>query len=642
MSTDRLYITTPIYYLNDKPHIGHAYTTIAGDVLSRAHRMFGGEAYYVTGTDEHGDKIAEVAAAQGVAPQAFTDAQSTLFRTAWDRLNIRHDDFIRTTEDRHKRTVAKFLQRLYAAKAPDGHPVIYPGTYSGLYCVGCEKFLTEKELVDGKCPDHLTEPTTVNEKNYFFRLKSFAPRVGAMIEKGEIIVNPPERKAEVLGLIKHGLEDFSLSREKVKWGIPLPFDSSQNTYVWVEALQNYITAAGYGDNREQFDAWWSHGSVLHLLGKDILKFHAVFWPAMLLAAGEAPPRELFVHGYFTVNGKKMSKSVGNTIDPNHLVATYGTDATRYLLLVQFPFGVDGDVKEESFPERYNSDLANDLGNLTSRVAKLCARAGGVVPEPGELEAADRAVLVAGKKAVDQTRADLAARNLLGMIQTPMTLVREANKYFDSQAPWKLAKEGQDARLHTVLYVSLEAIRVAAALLSPVMPAKTREIRKSIGVPDDKLVATHSELEHLRTLTPGSPVGVAESIFPRLDTKEGPVEVKTTDSEPKPEDGLIDIKHFGKVELAVAEVKEAVKVEGADRLLHLKILVGDEERPLVAGIAEHYKPEDLIGKRIVIVKNLKPANIRGLESRGMLLAAKTGDRLTIITTDGEIPSGASVG
>jgi len=604
--------------------------------------MFGGEAYYVTGTDEHGDKIAEVAAAQGVAPQAFTDAQSTLFRTAWDRLDIKHDDFIRTTEDRHKRTVARFLQRLYAAKAPDGRPVIYPGTYSGLYCVGCEKFLTDKELENGKCPDHLTEPITVHEKNYFFRLKSFAPRVGAMIEKGEIKVNPPERKAEVLGLIKHGLEDFSLSREKVKWGIPLPFDSSQNTYVWVEALQNYITAAGYGDNREQFDTWWSRGRVLHLLGKDILKFHAVFWPAMLLAAGEQPPHELFVHGFFTVNGEKMSKTLGNAVDPDHLITSYGTDATRYLLLVQFPFGVDGDVKEGSFPERYNSDLANDLGNLTSRVVKLCARSGGVVPEPGELEAADRALLVAGKKAVDQTRAGLEARNLLGMIQAPMTLVREANKYFDAQAPWKLAKEGQDGRLQTVLYVSLEAIRVAAALLSPVMPTKTQEIRKAIGVPEDKLLATHNELGHLRTLTPGSPVGVAESIFPRLDKKETPVEIKTTGSEPKSEDGLIDIKHFGKVELAVAEVIEAAKVEGADRLLHLKILVGDEERPLVAGIAEHYQPDDLIGKRIVIVKNLKPAKIRGLESRGMLLAAKSGDKLTIITTDGEIPSGASVG
>jgi len=648
MNADKpLYITTPIYYLNDRPHIGHAYTTIVGDVLARAHRLFGGTAYYLTGTDEHGTKIAEAAAERGVAPQAFCDAQSALFRAAWQDLDIQFDDFIRTTEERHQRSVHKFLQRLHTAKAPDGKPVIYPGTYSGLYCVGCERFYTEKELTeDGLCPDHKTKPETVTEKNYFFRLRAFAPRVGALIERDEIVIRPPERKAEVLGLIKHGLEDFSLSREKVKWGIPLPFDSSQNTYVWVEALQNYITAIGYGDDRKKFDKYWTKGYVLHLMAKDILKFHAVFWPAMLLAAGERPPDEMFIHGYFTISGQKMSKSLGNVIAPGDLVREYGADATRYLLLVQFPFGADGDIQADRFPERYNSDLANDLGNLTSRVVKFCERIGGAVPEAGELSSEDRALLVAGRKAVESTKAELANRMPHAMIAAPIELVRATNRYFDTMAPWQLQKEGKTERLNTVLNVSLEAIRVAAALLQPVMPNKMKEIRKAVGVPQPSLVAEAKEFEHLRALKAGAPVGVAEAIFPRIDKDARPnlKSEKAGESAPEAaaEDGLIDISEFGKVQLAVAEVLEAAKVDGADRLLQLKIQVGDEQRPLVAGIADYYKPEELVGRRIIVVKNLKPAKIRGIESRGMLLAAKKGKKLVLVTTDGEIPSGASVG
>ncbi|PIY96965.1 MAG: methionine--tRNA ligase [Candidatus Kerfeldbacteria bacterium CG_4_10_14_0_8_um_filter_42_10] len=371
MSTkSKYYITTPIYYVNDKPHIGHAYTTIAADVLARWHRLKGDEVFFLTGTDEHGAKVEESAKKAGKSPLELCDENSEKFKKTFESLNLSFDYFIRTTDQRHKEAVAKFMQKLWE------NGDIYEGTYEGLYCTGCENFLTEKELVNGKCPIHLTVPEKITEKNYFFKLKKYLPQVKELIEKDEIKIRPEDKKKETLGLFQQGLEDFSVSRERVKWGIPLPFDQSQVTYVWVEALQNYVSAIGYGDNEKEFKKWWIEADVLHLMAKDILKFHCIYWPALLLAAGEKPPKELFLHGFFTINGQKMSKSLGNVIDPNEMVKKYGADATRYLLLSQFPFGQDGDIKAEKFDEQYNAYLANGIGNLVSRVANLIEQGGG--------------------------------------------------------------------------------------------------------------------------------------------------------------------------------------------------------------------------------------------------------------------------
>ncbi|MFC1662705.1 class I tRNA ligase family protein, partial [Patescibacteria group bacterium] len=348
----KFYITTPIYYVNDKPHIGHAYTTIAADVMARYWRKKLGEdnVFYLTGTDEHGAKVAESAEKAGKSPKEFTDEVTELFKEAWAKLDISHNYFVRTTDERHHKSVDKFMEQLKKSGS------IYEGEYEGLYCRGCEKFLTEKELVDGKCEIHDTEPEQLKEKNYFFKLTDYADKVQELIESDKMVVEPAWAKSEVLGLFKQGLEDFSITRESVKWGVPLVFDKEQMVYVWVEALQNYISAIGYGDDDKEFKKWWP--ASIHLMAKDILKFHAIYWPAMLLAVGTKPPEKQFIHGFFSIDGKKMSKSIGNVIDPNYLVEKFGSDATRYLLLSQFPFGQDGDIKAEKFAEQYNADLAN--------------------------------------------------------------------------------------------------------------------------------------------------------------------------------------------------------------------------------------------------------------------------------------------
>lgn len=638
------YITTPIYYVNDVPHIGHAYTTIAADFLSRFYKLSGRDTYFLTGTDEHGTKVAEAARKRGLSPQAFCDEVVLKFKTAWENLDISNDYFVRTTDKRHEQGVLKILDVLRTAKTDDGQDVVYTGYYEGLYCTGCEKFMTEKDLVEGLCPDHKVPPQKLKEKNYFFRLTAFQEKIRQKIESGDLIILPEERRREVLGLINQDLPDFSLSRERVEWGISLPFDKTQVAYVWVDALSNYITAIGYGDDQEQFTRWWHDGEVVHLMAKDILKFHCLYWPAMLMAAGLPLPATMFIHGFFTVDGDKMSKSLGNQINPNDMVAEFGADGTRYLLLTQYPFGVDGDIQASRFVQQYNSDLANDLGNLVSRVAKMIeVNFDGKLPEPHkDIEGLDELVQQA-EGLPGRVYEDIKHYRLSQAIADTLALVKSANKFFNDTAPWKLAKSGDQDKLGGILYACCEVIRIASILFCPIMPTKMREIRKVLGLNDSTLT-----LDNARTffeLQPGTNVTLGEAVFPRIERKKSDAkekaEAKAGETSSTGDDGLLDISDFGKVQLRVAEVLRAERVEGADKLLKLQIDVGTDKRQIVAGIAEYYTPEQIIGKKVVVVANLKPATIRGVQSQGMLLAAKKGKQLYVVTPDGDLPPGSTI-
>jgi methionyl-tRNA synthetase len=635
------YVTTPIYYVNDRPHIGHAYTTIAADMLARFHRLAGREAFFLTGTDEHGSKVADAAEAAGLSEIEFCDRTVETFQSAWEALTIANDGFIRTTSPRHEQAVVKILEAMRSARTDDGQDVVYSDYYEGLYCTGCEKFLTEKELVDGICPDHQRPPEKVKEKNYFFRLSAFLPRLKALIESEELLILPEERRREVLGLIKQDLPDFSLSRERVKWGINLPFDTSQVAYVWVDALSNYISAIGYGDDPKSFDKWWNQAEVVHLMAKDILKFHCLYWPAMLMAADVALPQTIFLHGFFTVDGKKMSKSLGNKIDPSDMVAQFGPDATRYLLLTQYPFGVDGDIQASRFVSQYNSDLANDLGNLVSRVAKLIATHFDCQLPPAYDDLQDLTELRSqAEKAAGVAYEHVGHFQLGQAIAEAMNLVRAANKFFNDRAPWVLAKEGKTDKLGGVLNACCEVLRIVSVILYPIMPTKMTQVRQVLGLDDTTL--TLEDAGMFAGLEPGATVSLKDNVFPRLKAKVDKPSAQEPSRERKVDgDGLLDISEFARMELRIAEVKTAEAVEGANKLLKLQVDLGTEQRQIVAGIAQHYAPDDLIGKRIVVIANLKPARIRGIESRGMLLAAAKGKKLFILTPDGDLPAGAKV-
>ena len=639
------YITTPIYYVNAQPHLGHAYTTIVADTICRFKRLCGDEARFQTGTDEHGDKVVEAAEQMGVSPQEYADTISAMFRKAWPPLAVEPDNFIRTTDHEHIQVVQDILQQVYDKGD------IYLGNYSGLYCKGCERFLTEKELVEGNCPDHLVPPQLISEQNYFFRMGNYQDWLIDHIKQNPDFISPERYRNEVLSFLKDPLEDLCISRptSRLSWGIPLPFDEKFVTYVWFDALINYITGIGYPAGPD-FSRYWAVAE--HIIAKDILKPHAIYWPTMLKAMGLEPYRKLHVHGYWNINETKMSKSIGNVVRPADLVERYGVDPVRYFLLREMSFGVDSSFSTENLVARQNSDLANDLGNLFSRSLTMINKFGsGRVPDPEAPEAGDQELAMAATKMVaDYTRHmnDFAFSRAL---QSVWKVISLANKYIVTNAPWELAKAPeQAARLATVLYNLAETLRLLTIVVKPIMPETSTKMAVALGVDANQNLTSHGSWGQIE---PGSAITLGPALFPRLDKgdkKEGGQKAgkegggkKTAKTKAEP-DNLVSFEDFKKLDLRIAEVVAAEKIKKSDRLLKLTVKA-PEERTIVAGIAEYFDPEELVGKQVVIVANLKPVKLMGVASQGMVLAARTndekGERLVLTGVSDPVQPGSKV-